>query len=38
MFSNEDSNDIMETVKSLEDAGLLLRGVSETTQNEAKGH
>ena len=28
--------DIMKIVKSLEDSGLLLNGVSETTQNEAK--
>ena len=26
----------MEIVKILEDSGLLLKGVSETTQNEAK--
>ena len=28
--------DIIEIVKSLEDSGLLLKGVSETIQNEAK--
>ena len=28
--------DIMKIVKSLEDSGLLLKGVSETIQNEAK--
>ena len=28
--------DIIKTVKSLEDSGLLLEGVSETVQNEAK--
>ena len=28
--------DIMEIIKSLEYSGLLLKGVSETTQNEAK--
>ena len=28
--------DIIEIVKSLEDSGLLLEGVSETIQNEAK--
>ena len=28
--------DFMEIVKSLEDAGLLLKGVSETIENEAK--
>ena len=28
--------DIIEIVKSLEDSGLLLKGVSEITQNETK--
>ena len=28
--------DIIEIVKSLEDSGLLLKGVSETIQNEAE--
>ena len=28
--------DVIEIVKSLEDSGLLLKGVSETIQNEAK--
>ena len=28
--------DIIKTVRSLEDSGLLLKGVSETIQNEAK--
>ena len=28
--------DIMKIVKSLEDSGLLLNGVSETVQNKAK--
>ena len=28
--------DIMKTVKSLEDSGLLIKGVSETFQNEVK--
>ena len=27
-------NDIMKTVKSLEDSGILLKGVTETVQNE----
>ena len=35
--SNEEMNDIMEIVKSLEESGLLIRSVSETTKNEAKG-
>ena len=29
-------NDIIKIVKSLEDSGVLLKGVSETIQNEAK--
>ena len=29
-------NDIIKVVKSLEDAGLLIKGVSETIKNEAK--
>ena len=29
-------NDIIKTVKSLEDSGLLLKGVTETVQNEVK--
>ena len=33
-FSNEDLNDIMKTVKSLEESGLLIKGVSETIENE----
>ena len=36
VFSNEDFNDIMEIVKTLEDAGLLIKHVIETTKNEAK--
>ena len=28
--------DIVKIIKSLEDSGLLLKGVSETIQNEAK--
>ena len=33
---NDEMEDIMKIVKSLEDSGLLLEGVSETIQNEAK--
>ena len=29
-------DDILKTIKSLEDAGVLLKGVSETIQHEAK--
>ena len=34
--SNDEMEDIIKIVKSLEDSGLLLKGVSETVQNEAK--
>ena len=33
---NEKIDDIMKIVKSLEDSGLLIKGVSETIKNEAK--
>ena len=36
IISNEEMEDIMKIAKSLEDSGLLLKGVSETVQNEAK--
>ena len=36
MISNDEMKDIIEIVKSLEDSGLLLEGISETIQNEAK--
>ena len=36
IISNDEIEDIMKIVKSLKDSGLLLKGVSETTQNEAK--
>ena len=29
-------NDIMKKIKSLEESGLLIKGVSETNKNEAK--
>ena len=35
-ISNNEMKDIIKTVKSLEDSGILLKGVSETVQNEAK--
>ena len=35
-MSNDEMEDIIKIVKSLEDSGLLLKGVSETIQNEAK--
>ena len=36
MISNDEMKDIIKIVKSLEDSCLLLKGVSETIQNEAK--
>ena len=36
IVSNEEMNSIMKIVKSLEESGLLIKGVSETYQNEAK--
>ena len=36
IISNNEMNDIIKIVKSLEDSGVLLKGVSETIQHEAK--
>ena len=36
IISNDEMNDILKIVKSLEDSGLLLKGVSETIQHGAK--
>ena len=36
ILSNDEMEDIIKIVKSLEDSGLLLKGVRETIQNEAK--
>ena len=36
IISNEEKNDIMKIIKSLEESGLLMKGVSETIKNEAK--
>ena len=36
IISNNEIEDIIEIVKSLEDSGLLLKGVTETVQNEVK--
>ena len=36
MISNDELEDIIRTIKYLEDSGLLFKGVSETIQNEAK--
>ena len=36
IISNEEREDIMKVVKSLEESGLLIEGISETNKNEAK--
>ena len=36
IISNDEKDDILKIVKSLENSGLLLKGVSETIQHEAK--
>ena len=36
IISNDEMDDILKIVKSLEDSGVLLKGVSETIQNKAK--
>ena len=36
IISNEETNDIMKIVKSLEESALLIKGVCETIKNEAK--
>ena len=36
IISNEEMNDIMKTVHSLGESGLLIKGVNETIQNKAK--
>ena len=36
IISNDEVKDIIKIVKSLEDSGLLLKGVTETIQNEVK--
>ena len=36
IISNDEMKDIIKVVKSLEDSGLLLKGVSETVRNEAE--
>ena len=33
---NEEMNDVINIVKSLEEAGLLIKGVSETVKNKAR--
>ena len=36
MISNDEIGDFVKIVKSLEDSGLLLKGITETIQNEVK--
>ena len=36
IISNDEKDDILKIVKSLEDSGLLLKGVSETIHHETK--
>ena len=36
IISNDEMNDILKMVKSLEDSNVLLKGVSETIEHEAK--
>ena len=38
IISNEEMNDIMKIVKSFEEAGLLIKGVSKTIKNEVEEH
>ena len=36
IISNEEMNDIMKIIKSPEESGLLIKGISGTIKNEAK--
>ena len=36
IISNNETEDITKVVKSLEDSGLLIKGLTETVQNEVK--
>ena len=36
IVSNDEMEDIFKIIKSLEDSGLLLKGITETVKNEAK--
>ena len=36
IISNKEMDDIMKIIKSFEESGLLIKGVSEIIQNEAK--
>ena len=37
IISNDEMDDVLKIVKSLENSGVLLKGVSETIQHDAKG-
>ena len=36
LISNDEIHDIIKIIKSLEDSGLLVKGITETVQNEVK--
>ena len=36
IISNQETNDILKIIKSLEESGLLIKGVSETIKHETK--
>ena len=36
LISNEEMNDIIKIIKSVEDTGQLMKGISETIENETK--
>ena len=36
IISNDDMHDLLKVVKSLEDSGILLNGITETVKNEVK--
>ena len=36
IISNKDMDDVMKIIKSLEDSGILLKGVTKTVKNETK--
>ena len=36
IISNDDMKDLLKIVKSLEDSGILLHGITETVKNEVK--
>ena len=38
IISNDDMQDLIKIVKSLEDSGILLTGITETVKNEVKEH